>query len=75
MDRQANNNGTDATTASAAKEVTTAAAEEEKKKKEELMPRCVACGIAMGYSNPRQYCRKTYCPNMPLDYDDVEDEK
>lgn len=23
---------------------------------------CVSCGVDMGYSNPRQYCRKTYCP-------------
>jgi len=24
---------------------------------------CVSCGIDMGENNPRQYCRKTYCPN------------
>ena len=23
---------------------------------------CVSCGVDMGPSNPRQYCRKTYCP-------------
>lgn len=27
-------------------------------------PRCVSCGIALGRSNPRQYCCKTYCPTM-----------
>ncbi len=25
--------------------------------------RCLGCGIDMGDCNPRQYCRKTYCPN------------
>jgi len=23
---------------------------------------CISCGVDMGYCNPRQYCRKTYCP-------------
>ena len=25
--------------------------------------RCLGCGVDMGDCNPRQYCRKTYCPN------------
>ena len=25
---------------------------------------CVACGVDMGSSNPRQFCRKTYCGNI-----------
>lgn len=25
---------------------------------------CVGCGEDMGSTNPRQYCRKTYCPNV-----------
>lgn len=25
---------------------------------------CVYCGIDLGSGNPRQYCRKTYCPKM-----------
>lgn len=24
---------------------------------------CVSCGVNMGDSNPRQYCKKTYCPH------------
>jgi hypothetical protein len=24
---------------------------------------CISCGVDMGENNPRQYCRKTYCPN------------
>jgi hypothetical protein len=24
--------------------------------------RCIVCGVDMGDCNPRQYCRKTYCP-------------
>lgn len=24
---------------------------------------CTVCGINMGDGNPRQLCRKTYCPN------------
>ena len=24
---------------------------------------CIQCGVDMGECNPRQYCRKTYCPN------------
>ena len=27
---------------------------------------CITCGIDMGYCNPRQYCRKTYCENEDL---------
>jgi hypothetical protein len=23
---------------------------------------CISCGVDMGQMNPRQYCRKTYCP-------------
>lgn len=45
----------------------------------QVMPRCVSCGVALGYSNPRQYCRKTYCPEdgMMCDDDvvDAEEEK
>jgi hypothetical protein len=26
--------------------------------------KCVACGVDMGFSNPRQFCRKTYCGNI-----------
>ena len=29
---------------------------------------CTYCGVAMGPMNPRQLCRKTYCPLM----DDVD---
>jgi len=25
---------------------------------------CIVCGIDMGEDNPRQYCEKTYCPEM-----------
>lgn len=25
---------------------------------------CIVCGIDMGEDNPRQYCEKTYCPDM-----------
>lgn len=25
---------------------------------------CIVCGIDMGEENPRQYCKKTYCPEM-----------
>jgi hypothetical protein len=25
---------------------------------------CLGCGVDMGECNPRQYCRKTYCPNI-----------
>ena len=28
---------------------------------------CVSCGVDMGENNPRQYCRKTYCPNEKID--------
>jgi hypothetical protein len=26
--------------------------------------RCIECGLDMGSSNPRQFCRKTYCENI-----------
>lgn len=29
--------------------------------------RCIICRVDMGSSNPRQYCRKTYCPEMNQD--------
>ena len=25
---------------------------------------CMICGVDMGKHNPRQYCRKTYCPEQ-----------
>jgi len=28
--------------------------------------RCFICGLDMGMNNPRQYCRKTFCPKMYL---------
>lgn len=28
---------------------------------EECEPRCCNCGVALGYSNPRQLCAKTCC--------------
>lgn len=27
------------------------------------MPRCVSCNMELGLQNPRQYCKKTMCPN------------
>ena len=30
---------------------------------------CAVCGINMGDNNPRQLCRKTYCPREDEDYD------
>lgn len=35
-------------------------------REQRVMPRCVVCGEEIGYSNPRQYCRKTYCPEECL---------
>ncbi len=29
-----------------------------------LINRCLGCGIDMGECNPRQYCRKSYCPAL-----------
>ena len=29
-----------------------------------VINRCIVCGIDMGEDNPRQYCEKTYCPEM-----------
>ena len=29
----------------------------------EPVNRCLGCGVDMGECNPRQYCKKTYCPN------------
>ena len=26
--------------------------------------RCLGCGVDIGECNPRQYCCKTYCPNL-----------
>jgi len=23
---------------------------------------CISCDLNLGYNNPRQFCRKTYCP-------------
>jgi len=23
---------------------------------------CISCRLNLGYNNPRQFCRKTYCP-------------
>lgn len=34
---------------------------------ERVMPTCTVCGQELGYENPRQLCRKTYCENQPLD--------
>lgn len=28
-------------------------------------PCCVCCGVGLGYSNPRQYCRKLWCDAEP----------
>ena len=28
---------------------------------------CISCGVDMGSCNPRQYCRKTYCPYEKID--------
>jgi hypothetical protein len=44
-------------------------------KKQDNEPRCVSCGVALGYSNPRQYCRKTYCPDMRYDYAEEDEEE
>jgi hypothetical protein len=29
---------------------------------DEMANVCVICGVDMGDCNPRQFCRKTYCP-------------
>jgi hypothetical protein len=31
------------------------------------MNRCIICKVDMGEHNPRQFCRKTYCPQEELD--------
>jgi hypothetical protein len=31
---------------------------------DEIIWRCLICGVDMGSMNPRQFCRKTYCPNQ-----------
>lgn len=31
-------------------------------KSEEVPNLCVSCGMDLGSENPRQYCRKTWCP-------------
>ena len=28
--------------------------------------RCIVCKVDLGDSNPRQYCRKTYCENEDI---------
>lgn len=33
-----------------------------------IVNRCVCCGVDMGSTNPRQYCRKSYCENEPDEY-------
>jgi hypothetical protein len=30
---------------------------------------CVVCGINMGDNNPRQLCKKTYCPRDDEEYE------
>ena len=30
----------------------------------EYINRCIGCGDDMGYQNPRQLCRKTYCDQV-----------
>lgn len=34
--------------------------------------RCVICGFFMGPNNPRQYCRKTWCPKMFEEYSELD---
>lgn len=36
-----------------------------------VMPRCCVCKVALGYSNPRQLCNKTWCPESIVDSDPV----
>ena len=31
---------------------------------------CTVCGENLGMDNPRQYCRKTYCPEQFSNYND-----
>ena len=31
---------------------------------EQFINRCVLCNIDIGFYNPRQYCKKTYCGNI-----------
>lgn len=33
---------------------------------------CLGCGIDMGKQNPRQYCRKIYCPYLEDLYEDQQ---
>lgn len=35
---------------------------------------CVICGFFMGPNNPRQYCRKTWCPKLLEKYPDPSPE-
>ena len=35
---------------------------------------CVSCGLDLGSANPRQYCRKTYCPDLLSDLVPDEDD-
>jgi hypothetical protein len=34
--------------------------------------RCLECGVNMGDCNPRQLCRKTYCPYEGMNYYEVQ---
>ena len=36
--------------------------------------RCLICKVDMGYCNPRQYCRKTYCENTADFMNELEDQ-
>ncbi len=47
--------------------------EEEVKTEIEYRNLCIVCGEDLGESNPRQYCRKSYCP-MELSVLSDEDE-
>ena len=42
---------------------------ENQSESEEEKNLCISCGIDMGSCNPRQYCRKTYCPMEWTDSD------
>ena len=36
---------------------------------------CISCGVDLGPGNPRQYCRKTWCPKEVDSDDEVPDIK
>tara|TARA_B100000900_G_C20460324_1_gene666985 strand:+ start:137 stop:451 length:315 start_codon:yes stop_codon:yes gene_type:complete len=38
---------------------------------DKLNNNCIGCGVDMGSQNPRQYCKKTFCP---VEYPSSEDE-